>query len=182
MVGKAIELRDALTQYLKGEPLHALDTELALWICNLVERRTRAGTVNAGLATGVARALDSFGDMPEADPLREALPALRRQARLCPKCGQPVSRHETTCAECQPGRSCATGRRRFREPTFRATGAFMSQRVRCKTCRTAFVTDENQAGGVVECPKCGARHRLPAATRKDAGRSRALGTSATGSG
>ena len=45
----------------------------------------------------------------------------------------------------------------------------MSQRVRCKTCRTAFVTDENQAGGVVECPKCGARHRLPATTREDAG-------------
>jgi hypothetical protein len=105
MVGKAIELRDALTQYLKGEPLHALDTELALWICNLVDRRTRAGTVNAGLATGVARALDSFGDMPEADPLREALPALRRQANLCSRCGQAIARHETTCADCQPGRS-----------------------------------------------------------------------------
>jgi hypothetical protein len=104
MIGKVIELRDALTQYLKGDSLHALDTELALWICNLVERRTRAGTVNAGLATGIARALDSFGDMPEADPLREALPALRRQARLCPSCGQPLSRHETTCADSQPGR------------------------------------------------------------------------------
>ncbi len=46
----------------------------------------------------------------------------------------------------------------------------MSQRVRCKTCSTAFVTNENQAGGVVECPKCGARHRLPATTRKDADR------------
>jgi hypothetical protein len=44
----------------------------------------------------------------------------------------------------------------------------MNQRVRCKTCRTAFVTDEQQAGGVVECPKCGARHRLPALTRQDA--------------
>ena len=37
----------------------------------------------------------------------------------------------------------------------------------CKTCRTAFVTDEIQAGGVVECPKCGARHRLPPPTRQD---------------
>src|SRR3954452_14472043 len=61
----------------------------------------------------------------------------------------------------------ATGRRPFRESTFRATGAFMSQRVRCQTCRTAFVTDEIQAGGVVECPKCGARHRLPASTQQD---------------
>jgi hypothetical protein len=104
MVAKAIELRDAMTQFLKGEPLHALDTELALWICNLLERRTRAGTVNAGLVTGVARALDSFGDMPEAEPLRDALPALRRQARLCQECGQPVSRQEATCAECQPAR------------------------------------------------------------------------------
>jgi hypothetical protein len=30
------------------------------------------------------------------------------------------------------------------------------------------VTDEDQAGGVLECPKCGARHRLPAAARQDA--------------
>jgi hypothetical protein len=104
MVGRVIELRDALTQYLKGESLHALDTELAIWLCNLVDRRTRAGTVNAGIAGGVARALDSFGDMPEVDPLRQALPALRRQARLCPSCGQAVARDETTCADCQPGR------------------------------------------------------------------------------
>jgi hypothetical protein len=105
MVGKVIELRDALTQYLKGESLHALDTELAIWICSLVERRTRAGTVNTGLATGVARALDSFGNMPEAEPLRAALPALRRQAKLCSECGQPAPHHESICADCQPGRS-----------------------------------------------------------------------------
>ena len=77
-----IELRDTLTQHLRGEPLHALDREMALWLLNLVERRVQAGTVDAEVAGWVARALDSLGDMPEAEPLRVALPALRRAAGL----------------------------------------------------------------------------------------------------
>jgi hypothetical protein len=105
MVRKVIELRDALTQYLKGESLHDLDRELVRWLRELIERRTLAGTVNAGLAGGVARALDSFGDMPQADPLRASLPGLRRRAGLCQDCGQTVANHETTCADCKPRRA-----------------------------------------------------------------------------
>ena len=37
----------------------------------------------------------------------------------------------------------------------------MSLRVRCTKCQAAFVTAEGQPGQTVECPKCGARHRLP---------------------
>ena len=37
----------------------------------------------------------------------------------------------------------------------------MSLRVRCSSCRTAFLTPIDQPGATVECPKCGARHRLP---------------------
>jgi hypothetical protein len=37
----------------------------------------------------------------------------------------------------------------------------MSQRVRCKNCQTAFLTTEVRPGQPVDCPKCGARHRIP---------------------
>jgi len=37
----------------------------------------------------------------------------------------------------------------------------MSLRVRCTSCRTAFLTPIDQPGATVECPKCGAHHRLP---------------------
>lgn len=37
----------------------------------------------------------------------------------------------------------------------------MSQRVRCTSCQTAFLTSEMRSGQPVECPKCGARHRMP---------------------
>ena len=37
----------------------------------------------------------------------------------------------------------------------------MSLRVRCTSCHTAFLTPIDEPGATVECPKCGARHRLP---------------------
>lgn len=101
--GRVFELRDSLTQHLRGEPLHALDRELALWMLKLVERRVEAGTVDVEVAGWVARALDSFGTMPEAEPLRVALPALRRRAGLCQKCGRPVRGQEAFCSDCRPG-------------------------------------------------------------------------------
>jgi hypothetical protein len=102
--GRVFELRDALTEHLRGEPLHVLDRELALWMLKLVERRVQAGTVDVEVAGWVARALDSFGTMPEAQPLHTALPALRRSAGLCQKCGQPVRGHEALCSDCLAGR------------------------------------------------------------------------------
>ncbi len=100
---RVFELRDSLTQHLRGEPLHVLDRELAIWMLNLVERRVQAGTVDVELAGWVARALDSFGAMPEAEPLRVALPALRHRAGLCQKCGRPVRGQDAVCSDCRPG-------------------------------------------------------------------------------
>ena len=37
----------------------------------------------------------------------------------------------------------------------------MSLRVRCTSCHTAFLTPIDEPGATVECPKCGAHHRLP---------------------
>ena len=108
--GRVIELRDSLTQHLRGEPLHVLDRELALWMLKLVERRVQAGTIDVEVAGWVARALDSFGTMPEAEPLRVALPALRRRAGLCQKCGRPVRGQDALCPNCRPvGAAARTG-------------------------------------------------------------------------
>jgi hypothetical protein len=105
--GRMMDLRDQLTRHLRGESLHALDSGLAIWLLKLVETRVQAGTVDAELAGWVARALDSFGAMPEAEPLRLALPALRRRAGLCQKCGLPVRGQEATCPDCRSGRAAA---------------------------------------------------------------------------
>jgi hypothetical protein len=102
---RALDIRDALTQHLKGDALHTLDVQLSLWLLNLVEPRVQKGTVDAEVAGWVARALDSFGDMPEADPLRVALPALRRSAGLCLKCGRPGVAQGAYCAACRTERS-----------------------------------------------------------------------------
>jgi len=116
--GRVIELRDSLTQHLRGEPLHALDRELAIWMLNLVERRVQAGTVDVEVAGWVARALDSFGAMPEAEPLRVALPALRQRAGLCQKCGRLVRGQEALCSDCRPG---GAGSRTAPESTARSS-------------------------------------------------------------
>ncbi len=97
---RVFELRDALTQHLRGEALHALDCELAIWLLNLVERRVQAGAVDVEVAGWVSRALDSLGDMPEAAPLRVALPELRRSAGLCQKCGRRLRGPQPLCQEC----------------------------------------------------------------------------------
>jgi hypothetical protein len=115
---RVMELRDALTQHLRGEALHSLDCELALWLLGVVERRVRSGSVDAEVAGWVARALDSFGEMPEADPLRVALPALRRSAGLCQRCGRPVRGPEPVCRDC---RTKGAGFRASSDPTSRSS-------------------------------------------------------------
>ena len=101
-----IELRDSLTQHLRGEPLHALDRELALWMLNLVERRVQSGTVDVEVAGWVARALDSFGAMPEAEPLRVALPALRRARDYARNAGGPFAARKFSAPIAGPGARC----------------------------------------------------------------------------
>jgi len=39
----------------------------------------------------------------------------------------------------------------------------MSVRVRCTKCRAAFLVPDNAGGTTVDCPKCGTKHRVPAA-------------------
>lgn len=106
-LARVIDLRDALTQHLRGDALHRLDAEVARWIQTLVERRVRDGSVDAEVADGVARAVDSLGDMPEIELLRTALPGLRRRAGLCYKCGRPASGQDATCIDCWRAASTA---------------------------------------------------------------------------
>src|SRR4051812_42507661 len=100
-----IDCRDALTEYLRGEPLHELDRELVRWLVGRVRARARAGTAEgASAAAGLAsRVADSFGDTPEGAGLRAALPNLRRNAGLCPRCGRPDPGRGEACPRCAAG-------------------------------------------------------------------------------
>jgi hypothetical protein len=113
-VVRALDLRDAMTRHLRGDSLRDLDRSLAIWLLKLVERRVETGKVDAEVAGWVARALDSLGTMREAEPLRQALPSLRRQAGLCVRCGRslPDATRSTdlTCTAC--GLELAAGRSR----------------------------------------------------------------------
>jgi hypothetical protein len=105
--GRVMDLRDALTQHLRGDSLHDLDREIALWMVDLVDRRTREGRADAELAGCVGRALDSLGEMPEAERLRIALQTVRHGAGLCPRCGRPVGIRDTVCPDCQRDRAAS---------------------------------------------------------------------------
>src|SRR5262249_41252731 len=109
-IARVMDLRDALTQHFRGQSLHRLDGQVAGWLKSLVERPVRHGKVDAEVAGGVARAIDSLGDMPETELLRSALPGLRRRAGLCYKCGRPASGQDATCIDCwRGGSSTAAG-------------------------------------------------------------------------
>ena len=100
-VAAALGFRDALTEHIRGEALHALDQDLALWVARRVERRARDKTADWEVAGWVARALDSLGDMPETASLRAALPVIRRRAGLCTVCGQAVAGGAAVCGRCR---------------------------------------------------------------------------------
>src|SRR5262249_45945578 len=99
---RVIECRDALTEHLRGEPLHDLDRHVVRWLVNRVQARARAGTPDATLAaaTLAARVVESFGDTAEGASLRAALPSLRRSANLCPRCARPNPGSAAVCARC----------------------------------------------------------------------------------
>jgi hypothetical protein len=99
---RAIACRDALTEHLRGEPLHALDRDLVRWLASRVQARARSGTPSgvAEAAALAARVVESFGDSPEAASLRAGLPRLRRNAGLCPRCGRPRAAQGDLCARC----------------------------------------------------------------------------------
>lgn len=99
-VDRALELRDELTQHLRGEALQTLDADLAGWIKGLVEARAKAKDVDWEVARWVAHAVDSLGDESEAAPLRAALPEIRRRAGLCRLCGRAVAGGRDVCGRC----------------------------------------------------------------------------------
>ncbi len=101
-VDRALDLRDALTEHLRGDSLHALDRDLAGWVKNLAENRGRSKAIDWKVAAWVARTLDSLGDTPETEPLRVALPVIRQRAGLCRGCGRAVAGGRAYCGRCRP--------------------------------------------------------------------------------
>jgi len=99
---RAIDCRDALTEHLRGEPLHELDRDLVRWLVGRVQARAKSGTPAGAAAAAAlaARVAVSFGDSPEAASLRAALPSLRRNAGLCRRCGRPRVAQSDLCARC----------------------------------------------------------------------------------
>ncbi len=96
----AIEIRDALTEHLKGEPLADLDRDLVRWLVGEIKKRIRAGTVKPDVATLAARIVDSFADTTEGAALRASIPNLRRSAGLCPRCARPYRGSADACPRC----------------------------------------------------------------------------------
>ncbi len=101
---EVVDLRDELTQHLRGADLDDLDRRLARWLVAQIQARVRAGTIRPDVATLAARVVDSFGDTPEAAALRASLPNLRRSAGLCPGCGRPHRGDPEICPRCAASR------------------------------------------------------------------------------
>lgn len=98
---RVIELRDALTQHLRGGPLRELDRQLVQWLMTLIQKRMRTGTVRGDVVTLATKVAGSFGDTPEGASLRASLPTLRRSVGLCPRCAQPYVGLDNACPQCQ---------------------------------------------------------------------------------
>jgi hypothetical protein len=99
---RVVDLRDELTQHLRGDDLDALDRQLARWLVGEVRRRVKVGPIRPDVAILAARIVDSFADTPEGAALRGSLPNLRRSAGLCPSCGRPYRGDIDTCPRCRP--------------------------------------------------------------------------------
>ncbi len=98
---RVVDLRDELTQHLRGEDLGALDRQLVRWLVGEVRRRVKTGPIRPDLAELAARVVDSFADTPEGATLRTSLPNLRRSAGLCVSCGRPHRGNPETCPRCR---------------------------------------------------------------------------------
>lgn len=101
-VDRALDLRDELTQHLRGDDLRRLDRDLARWARGLIDARLKARDVDWEVARWAARAVDSLGDEPEAAAIRAALPDIRSRAGLCRLCGRAVAGGRDLCGRCSP--------------------------------------------------------------------------------
>jgi hypothetical protein len=104
-----IDCRDALTEYLRGDALKDLDRRLVRWLVGRVQAQAGSGTVAGAVAaaTLAGRVAESFGDTPEGASLHAALPRLRRQAGLCPRCARPNPGPDASCPRCAAASSGA---------------------------------------------------------------------------
>ena len=102
----AVEIRDALTEHLRGDRLAELDSELVRWLVGEIKTRVRAGAIGPEVATLASRVADSFADTPEGAALKGSIPNLRRSAGLCPRCARPYRGPEPACPRCR-GRTAA---------------------------------------------------------------------------
>ena len=159
----AVEIRDALTEHLRGDRLDELDRDLVRWLVAEVKRRARSGPIRPEVATLAARVADSFADTPEGEALRASIPNLRRSAGLCPRCARPFRGTEDACPRCLARDPSNLPSRTRQHPVGlgRLRGTPMSLRLRCRSCQAAFVTSKDQVGQPVECPKCGASQVVP---------------------
>ncbi|WP_435010995.1 hypothetical protein P12x_002286 [Tundrisphaera lichenicola] len=98
---RVIDLRDELTQHLRGDDLDQLDRRVARWLVGEVRRRVKLGPIRADLASLAGRVADTFADTPEGAALQNSLPNLRRSAGLCPGCGAPYRGEPDQCPRCQ---------------------------------------------------------------------------------
>lgn len=98
-----LTLRQELAALVSTEDRKDLDRETLAWLMNLLQKRLRAGTVRADVASLAARAAESFGDTMEGASLRASLPTLRRSAGLCPRCARPYAGLGDACPDCVQG-------------------------------------------------------------------------------
>ncbi len=97
---QVLTYRDELTLHLRGEELKTLDRQVVGWLIMLIQKRLRAGGVQAEVVELAARTAQSFGDTPEGASLQASLPTLRRSAGLCPRCSRAYTGTEDACPEC----------------------------------------------------------------------------------
>lgn len=95
-----VEIRDALTEHLRGDRLAGFDRDLVRWLVDAIKRKARAGALNPDLATLAGRVADSFADTAEGAALRTSIPNLRRSAGLCPCCARPWRGTAEACPRC----------------------------------------------------------------------------------
>ena len=96
-----VEIRDALTEHLRGDRLADLDRKLVRWLVDEIKRKVRSGPIKPEVASLATRVADSFADTPEGAALKGSIPNLRRSAGLCPRCARPYRGTLDTCPRCQ---------------------------------------------------------------------------------
>jgi len=96
----AVEIRDALTEHLRGDRLTSLDRDLVRWLVGEIKQKVRAGSIKPDVATLATRVADSFADTPEGAALQASIPNLRRSAGLCPRCARPYRGADDACPRC----------------------------------------------------------------------------------